>query len=341
MLKDTKMLRRMRTLETAGASFASRSLSELHGLGSDGWFVDSRSALDGSALDLIRGFLHPHAFGLDTMATATSGAQEGGKEGGKEGGEVPPPPSADSRSLGSRTATTRERRVVHRLALVDAAAESPEGARGPALPRMLCILSQSDAVRAVAARLPEALARASIESLGLVRGKVVSVSPATPALEALAQMKESDISALAVVGEDGAMIGNFSISELRTIMAEHFGSLALPVGEFLALEHGTEYAGYVAQRETEPGTPRAARAQRFAADRARRGRDGFEPSPGGEVGQRLVVCAPQDSLEKLLQLFACNVLHRVYVCDPAAKPLGVITLTDVLATLVDGPHKVE
>ncbi len=30
-------------------------------------------------------------------------------------------------------------------------------------------------------------------------------------------------------------------------MAEHFGSLSLPVGEFLALEHGTEYHGYVAQ----------------------------------------------------------------------------------------------
>ena len=29
----------------------------------------------------------------------------------------------------------------------------------------------------------------------------------------------------------------------RTIMSEHFGSLALPVGEFLALEHGTEYHG--------------------------------------------------------------------------------------------------
>ena len=29
----------------------------------------------------------------------------------------------------------------------------------------------------------------------------------------------------------------------RTIMAEHFGSLALPVGEFLALEHGTGEAG--------------------------------------------------------------------------------------------------
>ena len=30
----------------------------------------------------------------------------------------------------------------------------------------------------------------------------------------------------------------------RTFVAEHFGALALPVGEFLALEHGTEYAGY-------------------------------------------------------------------------------------------------
>lgn len=39
------------------------------------------------------------------------------------------------------------------------------------------------------------------------------------------------------------IIGNFSISEMRTIMAEHFGALALPVGEFLALEHGTEFAG--------------------------------------------------------------------------------------------------
>ena len=39
-------------------------------------------------------------------------------------------------------------------------------------------------------------------------------------------------------------IGNFSVSEMRTIMAEHFGALALPVGEFLALEHGTEFVGY-------------------------------------------------------------------------------------------------
>lgn len=38
-------------------------------------------------------------------------------------------------------------------------------------------------------------------------------------------------------------------------MAEHFGSLALPVGEFLALEHGTEYAGYAIQRDETSSPP--------------------------------------------------------------------------------------
>lgn len=37
----------------------------------------------------------------------------------------------------------------------------------------------------------------------------------------------------------------------RTIMAEHFGALSLPVGEFLALEHGTEFQGYSRIQEQE------------------------------------------------------------------------------------------
>lgn len=37
----------------------------------------------------------------------------------------------------------------------------------------------------------------------------------------------------------------------RTIMAEHFGALSLPVGEFLALEHGTEFQGYSRIQESE------------------------------------------------------------------------------------------
>ena len=34
-----------------------------------------------------------------------------------------------------------------------------------------------------------------------------------------------------------------SVGVCSTIVAEHFGAMALPVGEFLALEHGTEFWG--------------------------------------------------------------------------------------------------
>ena len=41
----------------------------------------------------------------------------------------------------------------------------------------------------------------------------------------------------------GHLILPCNMSHSRSIESEHFGSLALPVGEFLALEHGLEYWG--------------------------------------------------------------------------------------------------
>lgn len=39
----------------------------------------------------------------------------------------------------------------------------------------------------------------------------------------------------------------------RSIESEHFGSLALPVGEFLALEHGLEYWGISDHEQVQVG----------------------------------------------------------------------------------------
>lgn len=135
------------------------------------------------------------------------------------------------------------RSVTHRLGLADS--------RG----RVVGILSQTDVVRWLAGALRDlpALAGASVASLGLGARRVEGVGAETPALDALAAMRAARVSALAVLGEDGALIGNFSVSDLRSILAEHFGSLALPVGEFLAREHGTEYRGYAAQAEVGCG----------------------------------------------------------------------------------------
>jgi CBS domain containing-hemolysin-like protein len=113
------------------------------------------------------------------------------------------------------------------------------------------------------------------------------------------------------------------------------------VGEFLALEHGTEYAGYAIPSSGSSPSSNAAdelkrieesQAHRFASDRTMRRRDSH---PGYEVGQTLITCSPNASLREVLDKIVANRLHRVYVCSEALVPCGVVTLTDILHKLVE------
>jgi 5'-AMP-activated protein kinase, regulatory gamma subunit len=277
MLKDAKMLKRMRILEDQGTRFAGKPIHDLKALGADGWFYALRSAQHASLRDIVYdGFLYPK----ETKALF--------------GG-------------------SRSRQVVHRLALFNT-----DG-------RLTNVVSQSDVVTFIYQHLEDLgkLGDATVTDLGFVRGHagVLTVRPETPALDAMVLMEERNISAVAVVNASGSIIGNFSISELRTIMAEHFGSLALPVGEFLALEHGTEYAGYAVQKDTDreesapvveaqPGSsPKPSSASfKFAQNRSQRRR---ESHPGAEVGQTLITCGPDTTLSEVLDKLVHNRLHRV------------------------------
>ena len=54
------------------------------------------------------------------------------------------------------------------------------------------------------------------------------------------------------------------------------------------------------------------------------------------AGPFLVVAAPDDPLGKVLSLIVEHGVHRVYVCEERdAKPLDVVTLTDVLRLACD------
>lgn len=316
------MLKRMRILEERGAAFASKPIKQLKCLGSDGWFYNLKAAQHASLREIIyNGFLHPK----------------------------------DSKGL---FGGSRSRQVVHRLALFDANGQ------------LTNVVSQSDMVKYLFQHIKDIgiLADTTVADLGFVSGhdRVVCVRPETPALDAMVLMSERDISAIAVVNNDGSIIGNFSVSELRTIMAEHFGSLALPVGEFLALEHGTEYAGYVVQRDSSSSSmdlggsrPGSVSIKTGTEDGSNNGNAGAElhgtsPGPSGagfqfvqerdlrrreshtgaDVGQTLITCSPESRFSEVLEKIVSNKLHRVYVCDDAFKPCGVITLTDILRRLV-------
>lgn len=96
---------------------------------------------------------------------------------------------------------------------------------------------QSDAVRFVA-QSPAALAAlgdATLASLGLGRGGVAAVAAALPTVEALSFATSQGVSAVAVIGDSGVLVGSLSVSDLRACAgAGALASLALPVREFLA-----------------------------------------------------------------------------------------------------------
>ncbi|KAF6250582.1 hypothetical protein COO60DRAFT_796807 [Scenedesmus sp. NREL 46B-D3] len=196
--------------------------------------------------------------------------------------------------------------------------------------RISNIISQTDIIKFIfmnKAELGELASKTAAE-LGWASRHVVTLGPDVSAIEAMLLMNERQISALAVVDGVGKIIGNFSVSEMRTIMAEHFGALALPVGEFLALEHGTEFQGYSHIHEHEVVQ---SKGHKFITDRIARARP---RTPGEEVGQNLILVTPQATMVEILDKIVSHRIHRVYVIDDQERPVGVVTCTDVVRLII-------
>ncbi|CAL5228776.1 g11966 [Coccomyxa viridis] len=285
VVHKAKMLKRMQVLEEKGVAFATRPLSSLPAIGSDGTFYQVKASAM-SVMELVYdALLYPRE----------TKAMHGGKSSVK---------------------------IVHRIALFDSKS------------RITHILSQSDIARFLFEHKAElgALAGMTAAQLGWSGRPVVSVTPDTCAMVALSLMADKAIAGLGVVSQTGALIGNFSYSDLRTMCADHFSTMALPVAEFLALEHGTEYSGARASKNDEEESMPAPRgAGGFPGNRLLRRRS----SVGYKVGQELVLATPDDTFYQILQKLVQNHLHRLYIVDEATKPVGVVTLTDILRVVTD------
>jgi 5'-AMP-activated protein kinase regulatory gamma subunit len=190
------------------------------------------------------------------------------------------------------------------------------------------IVSQSDIVAFLASNLSSLgpISSKSIESLQMFH-KVECVHPEVSAIEAMKVMKDKGLSSLGVVNHDGKLIGNFSASDFRSLTSEHFGSLALPLAEFLALSHHTEFVWH----SEHPANETTDAARKFASDHIRRQHPHMA---GEEVGQALVIVPPTETFGDLLVKLASSRIHRVYVCQEE-RPIGICTLTDVLRRVAD------
>ena len=212
--------------------------------------------------------------------------------------------------------------AVHRVAIFDALGEIER------------IVSMSDAVRYLAVNVERlgGMADASLRDLGLAaetaarekkKKKLIAVPPTTPAIEAFARMCDERVSGVGVLDDRGSLIANLSVSDVRCIQPEHFGILGLPVAEFLALLHGTSYAGF-----SGAGTPSDVISNPFFA---KMNEGGFRKS-----GPYLVTAKPETTFREVLSSFLTHGVHRVYVCEENnKKPVDVVTLTDALRATRD------
>ena len=215
--------------------------------------------------------------------------------------------------------------AVHRIAVFDFGAQG-----GPETPleattqpiRILSVVSQSDIIRWLAKQLgvPGALGllpEATLSDLRLLPKPVVCVGADDPTLEALDKILRAGLPAAGVVNEHGHLVGALELADLKGILAEKLGTLALPVGEFLALRHQTVWSScHGASALDEHGL---ARRETLLQQHT------------------LVRCAPHATFGQLLHLFVARHARCVFVTDVDSMPLSVVTPTDIMRIISADP----
>lgn len=203
-----------------------------------------------------------------------------------------------------------------------------------------------------------AMRRAGVAGLAVVESSSPPSAPSTSTSAAEGSSSNNDngdcdgdgaatAAAASSSSPPGAMIGSFAVPDLRALVCEHLGSLALPVGEALAKAKGREFWG-VARSGGERsgnatpvgsfggggsgaaplpfpsssalvGTPTTSSAAALfgtsprdasaAAAAARRA------SIGGRVGQALATASPDDTFSVVLARLVARRVHRLHVID--------------------------
>lgn len=167
--------------------------------------------------------------------------------------------------------------------------------------QLINIITQS-AVLAQLQKKREALgnwANKTVQELDMGTSPVISIDINRTTIEAFKLLREHELYAVPVVNHDleDAIVANISAKDVRAacIDPSRLYLLYAPISQFLTIMH---------QNELEIGTPS-------------------------------ITCNGKDTLTLLIDKLIINNIHRVYVLDDKNAPERVISLTDLLQTLVD------
>ena len=215
----------------------------------------------------------------------------------------------------------------------------------PGTGRIADVVSQTDVLRFLRARwvdLPFRDAEFKVADLGLdLSGAVTTVSVEEPVLLSYLHLAREGQAAAAVVDpSDGTLVANLSASDLRGLRPEHCGELALNTLEYLATkDHKQPREPRTDRDEPMEGGPAVTPTPHLhvhgATPRSGEHTTKVKSLDFGEVeidaeaissGESTLV---RDVVDKLLQ----RKVHRVYVVDEGGVPRGVVTMTDIIASI--------
>eukprot|EP01137_Pigoraptor_chileana_P022514 Opistho-2@7014 len=168
------------------------------------------------------------------------------------------------------------------------------------------IVSQSDIVRYLNANYDRlgSVVNKTIGDLGFAPRDVLVVKEDDLTADACDLMDRKHIAAVGVVDGDGRLVNNFSASDLRGLRTGQIGThLQMSVKEFL------EYSPLHKRKMDAHNKPLTVKST-----------DKF-----GDVLRKIVVAG----------------VHRLYVTDDAERPVGLVSLTDILRAVVETPEEIR
>jgi CBS domain-containing protein len=134
-----------------------------------------------------------------------------------------------------------------------------------------------------------------VGALGTIK-KVIQLKKSSLLIDAFQLLRDQNLQGIAIVDDDGKFVGNISASDLQFCVDENLSFLSYPIED---LFDSHPYRKFIARGP--------------------------------------IVCLPSWSLIEVMRLMVEARVHRIYVVDSMKnfRPIGVITMTDILDAITD------
>mmetsp|Transcript_14080 Transcript_14080/g.19592 ORF Transcript_14080/g.19592 Transcript_14080/m.19592 type:complete len:317 (-) Transcript_14080:111-1061(-) len=159
------------------------------------------------------------------------------------------------------------------------------------------ILTQSAVIDWLAHHIKvlDPISHKTVKELQIGYKEVIHVSPESRALEAFRMMVDHKVSSVAVVDQDGTLFTNLSAKDIKLVQPEAlFTKMYKTTLEFIQ-------------------AVRAKRLDTFAAS---------------------IHCKESSTLKEIIERLAAAKIHRLYIVDDDHKPIGVLSLVDVMGAII-------